>query len=104
MFSDLRSILHDLYNEQKTLLASPATLGAYRTIRNITHICLDSALWAAHVGGLTKMKYYFRYSEVLSTAGSHTGSRPSDVKCRESQADIPSERGSNERGRRWTMK
>jgi hypothetical protein len=61
MFSDLRSILHDLYKEQKSLLASAATLGAYRTIRNITHICLDSALWAAHVGGLTKMEYYFRY-------------------------------------------
>lgn len=54
---------------KKELLASPATLGAYRTIRNITHICLDSALWATHVGGLNEG--VFSISKVLSAAGSH---------------------------------
>lgn len=74
--------------KKKLLLVSPATLGPYRTIRNITHICLDSALWATHVGGLNRAAG-FRISEVLSTAGSHGESRPSSVKCRDSQADIP---------------
>lgn len=28
------------------------TLVAYRTLRDMTYICLDSALWTTHVGGL----------------------------------------------------
>lgn len=74
--------------KKQLLLASPATLGVYRTIRNITHICLDSALWATHVGCLNRVAG-FRISEVLSTAASRGESRPSSVKCRDSRADIP---------------